>query len=138
MTESPFAPLRCYLLGSRVVHDLDQHYPVLTAPTASFSAAFSPAARYVANPKLSSYQNTPSPRWPAIVIEARSLPDTATTRLIGCWSFIQSPRVVARCWTNVPLGIARRTERGRLNTIDLVAVLGIEPLVGDDPRPARV
>jgi len=32
MTESPFALLRCYLSSSRVVHDLDQHYPVLTVP----------------------------------------------------------------------------------------------------------
>jgi len=39
MTESPFAPLRCYLLGSRVVHDLDQHYPVLSAPTGSCAEA---------------------------------------------------------------------------------------------------
>jgi hypothetical protein len=31
--------LRCYLLGSRVVHDLDQHYPVLTAPTGSCAEA---------------------------------------------------------------------------------------------------
>jgi hypothetical protein len=35
MTESPFAPLRCYLLSSRVVHDLGQHYPAFTAPTGS-------------------------------------------------------------------------------------------------------
>jgi hypothetical protein len=35
MTESPLAPLRCYLLGSRVEHDLDQRYPVLVAPTGS-------------------------------------------------------------------------------------------------------
>jgi hypothetical protein len=42
------------------------------------------------------------------------------------------------CWTNVPLGIARHTERGRLNAIDLVAGLGIEPLVGDDSGPARM
>ena len=33
MTESPFAPSRCYLLGSRVVHGLDQRYPVLIATT---------------------------------------------------------------------------------------------------------
>ena len=39
MTESPFAPLRCYLLGSRVEHDLDQHYPVLIAPTGSCAKA---------------------------------------------------------------------------------------------------
>ena len=31
-------------------------------------------------------------------------------------------------WTNVPLGIARHTERRRLNAIDLVAGLDIEPL----------
>jgi len=35
MTESPFAPARCYLLGSRVDHDLDQRYPVLIALTGS-------------------------------------------------------------------------------------------------------
>jgi len=41
-------------------------------------------------------------------------------------------------WTNVALGIARRTERGRLDAIDLVPGLGIEPLVGDDAGSARV
>jgi hypothetical protein len=35
-------------------------------------------------------------------------------------------------------GIARRTERGRLDAIDLVPGLGIEPLVGDDAGSARV
>jgi hypothetical protein len=35
MTESPFAPLRCYLSGSRVKHDLGQRYPILIAPTGS-------------------------------------------------------------------------------------------------------
>src|SRR5215831_19677500 len=35
MTESPFAPSRCYLLGSRVVHGLDQRYPVFIAHTGS-------------------------------------------------------------------------------------------------------
>jgi len=35
MAESPFAPSRCYLLGSRVEHDLDQHYPILIAHTGS-------------------------------------------------------------------------------------------------------
>ena len=39
MTESPFALLRCYLLSSRVMHDLDQHYPVLTALTGSCAEA---------------------------------------------------------------------------------------------------
>ena len=60
--------------------------------------------------------------------------------LVGCWSFIQSPRVVASRFvgTHVPLGIAHHTERRRLNAIDLVAGLGIEPLVCDDPGPARV
>jgi len=35
MAESPFAPLRCYLLGSRVEHDQDQRYPALIALTGS-------------------------------------------------------------------------------------------------------
>ena len=39
MTESPFAPPRCYLLGSRVEHDLDQYYLVLIAPTGSCAKA---------------------------------------------------------------------------------------------------
>src|SRR6516225_3521515 len=39
MTESPFAPARCYLLGSRVEHDLDQHYPILIAHTGSCAEA---------------------------------------------------------------------------------------------------
>src|SRR5262249_25255112 len=30
IAESPFAPARCYILGSRVDHDFDQHY--LTLP----------------------------------------------------------------------------------------------------------
>jgi hypothetical protein len=30
-----FAPSRCYLVGSRVMHDLDRRYPVLSAPTGS-------------------------------------------------------------------------------------------------------
>jgi hypothetical protein len=29
MAESPFAPLTCYISGSRVEHDLDQRYPTL-------------------------------------------------------------------------------------------------------------
>jgi hypothetical protein len=39
MTESPFAPARCYLLSSRVEHDLDQHYPILIAHTGSCAKA---------------------------------------------------------------------------------------------------
>ena len=39
MTESPFAPARCYLLGSRVEHDFDQRYPVFIAPTGSCAEA---------------------------------------------------------------------------------------------------
>jgi len=35
MTESPFAPSRRYLLGSRVAHDFGQRYPALIAPMAS-------------------------------------------------------------------------------------------------------
>src|SRR6516164_10908438 len=35
MTESPFAPSRCYLLGSHVVHGFDQRYPVFIAHTGS-------------------------------------------------------------------------------------------------------
>src|SRR5262249_30683736 len=35
MTESPFAPSRRYLLGSRVKHDFDQRYPILVALTGS-------------------------------------------------------------------------------------------------------
>jgi hypothetical protein len=44
MTESPLAPLRCYLLGSRVEHDLDRHYPILVAPTGSCAKAGSSAS----------------------------------------------------------------------------------------------
>jgi len=39
MAESPLAPSRCYLLGSRVEHDLDQRYPILIAPTGSCAEA---------------------------------------------------------------------------------------------------
>jgi hypothetical protein len=39
MTESPFAPLKCYLSGSRVEHDLDRRYPILIAPTGSCAEA---------------------------------------------------------------------------------------------------
>jgi len=39
MTESPFAPARRYLLGSRVEHDLDRRYPALIAPTGSCAKA---------------------------------------------------------------------------------------------------
>ena len=35
MTESPFAPSRCYLVGSRIEHALDQRYPILIALTDS-------------------------------------------------------------------------------------------------------
>src|SRR4051812_21897152 len=41
-------------------------------------------------------------------------------------------------WTDMALGIARRTESGRLDTIDLLPGLGIEPLVSDDAGSARV
>src|SRR6516225_2861872 len=39
MAESPFAPARCDLLGSRLEHVLHQHYPVLIAPTRSCAKA---------------------------------------------------------------------------------------------------
>ena len=39
MTESPFAPLTCYISGSRVEHDLDQRYPALIARMGSCAKA---------------------------------------------------------------------------------------------------
>jgi hypothetical protein len=36
------------------------------------------------------------------------------------------------------LGLLATLNAGSLNAIDLVAGLGTEPLVGDDPGPARV
>src|SRR3974377_2401368 len=39
MAESPFAPLTCYIAGSRVEHDLGQRYPALIAPTGSCAKA---------------------------------------------------------------------------------------------------
>src|SRR5260221_14175937 len=35
MTESPFAPSRRYLLGRRVCHALNRHYPIVIATTDS-------------------------------------------------------------------------------------------------------